>query len=252
MIKAIIVDDEKHCIDDVMRLLQKVQDKIVLIGTATNVEDALNLVNEKEPDLVFLDVQLGNKTGFDFLKFFKNIPFEIIFTTAFEKYAIDAFKFSAFDYLLKPIDLEVFNNTILRFGNKYNNDHQQKKIEVLFDALQKETLPKKLILPTLTGFELIRISDILYCKGDVNYSHIQLMDNNRFVVSKTLKSIEELLTEHEFYRIHKTYLVNLNHIKKYHKGKGGYVTLTDGSDLTISQRKKDGFLKKVAFMNKSF
>lgn len=243
MLSAIIIDDETHCLDDLIRLLDRFKGEIMLLGTAMNVAEAEKLVLRTNPDLVFLDVQLGRQTGFDFLRLFEKLPFEVIFTTAFDKYAIEAIKFSAFDYLLKPIDFEILDKTIQRLTTNKNEFLRQKKWEVLYDSLKTENLPKKIILPTQSGFEVFEISEILYCEGDANYSNVYLSNKSKFVVSKSLKYLEELLTQQLFYRIHKSYLVNIDFIKKYHKGKGGYVELSEGSNLDVSQRRKEGFLK---------
>lgn len=247
MIKVLIVDDEQHCIDRLSKLLHLSHNNILEIaGTASTVEQAFEKITSLKPDLIFLDVQIADKTGFDLLRTLPQINFAIIFTTAYEKFAIQAIKFSAIDYLLKPIDDEELNGAIMKFMNERSQKLTAQKIDILLqNTKNKKDLPKKIIVPTVNGFEFLEIADIIRCQSDINYTTIYLKDKHKLVVAKTLKEFEELLSEHAFFRVHNSHLVNLNCIKSYNKGKGGSVILNDGTEIEVSFRRKDDFLTRL-------
>ncbi len=248
MIKVLIVDDEQHCIDRLSKLLHPSHNNILEIaGTALTVEEGIEKINLLKPDLIFLDVQIDDKTGFDLLRAIPEINFAIIFTTAYEKFAIQAIKFSAIDYLLKPIDDTDLNAAVLKFMNERSQKLTAQKIDVLLQNTQnKKDLPKKIIVPTVNGFEFLEIADIIRCQSDINYTTIYLKDKHKLVVAKTLKEFEELLSGHAFFRVHNSHLVNLNFIKSYNKGKGGSLILTEGTEIEVSFRRKDEFIKRLS------
>lgn len=245
MIKAIIVDDEQHCINALQKLVSPLKDTINVVAAYKTVDDALEGIGKNLPDLVFLDVQIHDKTGFDFLKQLKTVPFEVIFTTAHEQYAVRAFKFSAVDYLLKPIDKDDFQYAIEKLKSKIEAKDFQKKVYTLLNNVSKNDQPKKITIPTSEGLEFIEISDIVRCESDVNYTTVFTNNRKKIVVSKTLKWFDTLLSDYNFFRVHNSHLINLNYIKKYTKGKGGYVTLSDNSNIEVSTRKKDSFIKAM-------
>ncbi|HVX25302.1 MAG TPA: LytTR family DNA-binding domain-containing protein [Parafilimonas sp.] len=247
MTKAIIVDDEQHCIDRLGNLLKNYcGDSIELCGSFHSVEEGLKAVNSVKPNLVFLDVEIKDKTGFDFLKHLPEINFEVIFTTAYDKYAVQAFKFSAIDYLLKPIDAEDLQAAVKKLNEKISQKDLAHKFDTLFYNLKNIQNPsKRICVPVLTGFVFIQIDDIIRCESNVNYTTLFLKDKQKLLVAKTLKEFEELLKEYNFYRIHNSHLINLACIKTYHKGKGGTVTMLDGTEVEVSTRRKDEFLKKI-------
>ncbi len=245
MIRTLIIDDEQHCIDRVKQLLMPFGEKIECVGTAKTLENALTLTKEVSPDLVFLDVRIEDKTGFDFLRVVSPISFDVIFTTAYEKYAVQAFKFSAVDYLLKPIDADDFKNSIQKFEIKSSSKHLEQKIDVLLHNLKAQNTIKKITVPTLDGFEFLEITDIARCQADVNYTDIHLKNGKKLTVSKTLKSFEELLEPEQFFRVHNSHLINLREVKKYTKGKGGYVTMNDNTHIEVSTRRKEEFLRRL-------
>ncbi|MAB48638.1 MAG: response regulator transcription factor [Winogradskyella sp.] len=248
MIKAIIVDDEQHCINALLKLVEPISNTIKITNTFNSVDEALLKVQEISPDLVFLDVQINDKTGFDFLEELETIPFEVIFTTAHEKYAVQAFKFSAVDYLLKPIDEDDFTQAISKLNLKIEAKDFSKKVKSLLSNVTKNDGQKRITIPTSEGLEFLDVADIIRCESDVNYTTIYTNDKRSLVVSKTLKWFETLLQNAGFFRIHNSHLINLSYIKKYTKGKGGYVTLSDDSNIEVSTRKKEGFIKALEFM----
>ncbi|MGZ0015938.1 LytR/AlgR family response regulator transcription factor [Yeosuana sp. AK3] len=244
MIRTIIIDDEKHCIDNLIKLTENYPDVFNVVGTFNTVEDGIRGTKTLEPKLVFLDVKIKNKTGFDYLKQVGDINFNIIFTTGFEIYAVEAFKFSALDYLLKPIDKEDFHASVLKLKNIDENSTLKNKIDVLFHNLKVKNTFQRISIATIDGYLFIEVSDILYCKADINYTHIYTKQGDKITTSKTLKTFEKLLLNNHFFRVHNSHLVNLFYVKKYTKGKGGYLTMDDNTKIDVSIRRKDEFIKK--------
>lgn len=245
MIRAIIIDDEQHCSDRLNSLLSQDHASVIKMeGSFKTVEDGQKAIQLLRPDLVFLDVQLQEKTGFDLLKQLYEINFEIIFTTAYEKYAVQAFKFSAIDYLLKPVDKEDLEAAIGRLSDKIHKTNASKKIDTLIHNLNGAS--KRICVPVMTGLAFIQVSDIIRCQSDVNYTTLYLRDRQKLVVAKTLKEFEELLADYNFFRVHNSHLINLAYIKNYNKGKGGTITMTDQSTVDVSTRRKEEFLKKLS------
>jgi two-component system LytT family response regulator len=247
MLKTIIIDDEQHCVDRISKLLCKYNNTLEVVKICTNLDNAKTAINSIKPDVIFLDVHLHKETGFDLLKQLSNIDFEIVFTTAYDSYAVDAFKFSALDYLLKPIDEGDLYLTIEKLKKKTSLKDISKKVEVLFHNLEDKTTQfKKIAIPTLEGLSFIKVSDIIRCQSDINYTHIFLEGNKKITVAKTLKHFEDLLEQYHFFRTHQSHLINLSHIDKYVKGKGGYVLMSDGTHIEVAVRRKDDFMNKLS------
>ena len=247
MIKAIIIDDEQHCINRLSGLLDEhCKETVHVMGNFLSLEEGINAIYKLQPALVFLDVQLGEHTGFDLLKQLNEINFEVIFTTAFDKYAVQAFKFCAIDYLLKPIDADDLKLAVDKLSKKISKEEVSKQFEVLFHNLKHVGSLKRICVPVMTGFVFLQVNDIIRCESDINYTTIFLSNKQKLLVAKTLKEFEELLSDHDFFRVHNSHLINLAHIKSYNKGKGGFVTLDDNSQIEVSTRRKEEFLKKLA------
>lgn len=248
MISAIIIDDEQHCIDRLSKLLKTYCYQTVgVMGYFQTIEEGIRGVKSLQPELVFLDIQIHDKTSFDLLNQLNEITFEVIFTTAFEKYAIQAFKFSALDYLLKPIDADDLKQAVEKLNKKISKEETSKKLETLLHNMKDlQGLSKKIAIPTINGLMFIQINDIIRCESSVNYTTIFLKDKQKITVAKTLKEFEELLTDHHFFRVHNSHLINLGYIKSYQKGKGGSVLLTDNSEIEVSTRRKEAFLKRLS------
>jgi len=247
MLKSIVIDDEKHCSDRLLSLLEKHTSSIEIIAVCANIEDAKTTIEKLRPDVIFLDVHLHEKTAFDLLASIDKIDFEIVFTTAFDSYAVDAFKFAALDYLLKPIDEEFLDKSIEKLKEKASLKDIANKVDVLFHNFQnKNTALNKIVVPTIEGLLFIKVSDIIRCQSDTNYTHLILKENKKTTVPKTLKYFEKLLEPHNFFRVHHSHLVNLLCIDKYVKGKGGYIITTDGSHIEVAIRRKDEFIKRLS------
>ncbi|GHC43254.1 LytR/AlgR family response regulator transcription factor [Ulvibacter litoralis] len=246
MLKALLIDDEAHCAERIKKLLVPYESTIQLLGTYTTVDDGIKAIEAVQPDVVFLDIQIHDQTGFDLLDKLATIPFEVIFTTAHNNYAIDAFKYSALDYLLKPITKIDFDAAVLKFQKKNSLEETTNKLKVLFHNLSTQTEGlKKMAIPTLDGFVFVAISEIIRCESDGNYTHITLKNGEHLTASKTLKHFEDVLPTLNFFRIHKSHLINLNYVEKYLKGKGGYVQMNDGKNIEVAVRRKEGFLQKL-------
>lgn len=247
-LKTIIVEDEARGRNALKAMLSHVSD-VKLIGEASNVDEAIKLIDGSEPDLVLLDIEMPFKNGFDLLAAIPNRRFDVIFTTAYDSYAIKAFKFSAIDYLLKPIDPEELKSAIEKTATKRQNDIHQPQLQInnLLENLKSMNKQNfKLSLPTFEGSLFIPIDDIIRCESDANYTRFHIRNEQKpIMVSKTLKDYDELLTDYGFCRVHHSHLINLKFIKKYIKGEGGIVVMLDGAEVEVSRRKKEVFQKSL-------
>lgn len=242
---CIIIDDELKSRESLKILIEEFCEGIVVKKLCQNIDEAIAAVQEYKPSIVFLDIQLQRESGFDLLTNLKNYNFEVIFTTAHTEFAIKAFKFSAIDYLLKPIDIDELRKSCEKVKRKINSDVSQ-RIELLLHTLKSNpTQHYKIALPTSDGLIFVKVSDILYCEAASNYTQILTKDGKKHIVSRTLKEYDEMLSEHEFYRIHNSYLINLNALKRYVRGDGGYVVMSNDISLDVSKRKKEAFLAKL-------
>jgi len=247
MLKAIIIDDETHCITRLSELLKDFcGDNVQLLDSFSSVKEGISGILKLHPDVVFLDVQMNDKTGFDLLNEIRDINFEVIFTTAYEKYAVQAFKFSAVDYLLKPVDAEDLVAAVNKLNKKISGNEISQKINTLFHNLKNNQASKRISIPTVDGISFVDINDIIRCQSEINYTVIFLKDNQKITVAKTLKEFEELLSDYNFYRVHNSHLVNLAYIKKYRKGKGGSISMIDHSEIEVSTRRKEGLLERLS------
>ena len=245
MIKAIVVDDEKNSRENLVKLLNNFVKDVNVVAEADSAQSGAEKIKELLPDVVFLDIEMPHGSDFDLLKSFEKIDFEVIFVTAYNHYAIKAIKFSALDYLLKPVDIQELALTIERVKQKNkikNNDQINILIKNLESGSDKQL--SKIVLPTLDGFEIADISEVIRCEGQGNYTNIYLTSKELPVlVSKTLKDYDNLLSGFYFFRIHQSHLVNLKHIRKYIRGRGGEVVMKDGTTLDVARSKKDSFIK---------
>lgn len=243
-LRAVIVEDEKHSRETLKSLIEEFCIDISIEGMAASVNEAVSTILEVKPDVVFLDIELQSGTGFDVLSQVKSMHFEVIFTTAFEQYAIKAVKFSSLDYLLKPIDLEELQNAIEKARQSKNQVIYKKQLETLMLNL-KQQKPKlnKICLATSDGFEFIEVKDILYCKAEGSYTAFIIRNSEKLLVSKHLKEYENLLLEQDFMRVHNSFLINLKEVKKYVKADGGYIIMNNGDTASISRSKKDDFIQ---------
>ncbi len=245
MIKAALIDDEDKGIKTLRNLLKDYCPDVEVIGTANSVSEGVELLSKISPDIVFLDIEMEDGDGFDILERISKHDFEVVFTTAYEEYAIRAFDFSALHYLLKPINLLELQKVVEIFKEKKgdNTTALHTQLQILQSTLNQQV--KKIALPCFEGISFVNIDEIIRCEADKNYTVFYLQDGSEIIVSKNLGFYEEMLERYQFSRIHHKHLVNLKYVSKYVKGKGGYVVLNDDSHLEVSSRRKDIFLKKI-------
>jgi two-component system LytT family response regulator len=244
MIKAVLIDDDKNLREGMKSLLSRFAPNISIIGEADSVATGIEVMNNLKPDVVFLDIQLNDGTGFDILEKLterhKAITCNVVFITAHEQYAIKAFRFSALDFLLKPVDPDELQKVIEKIENILEKKNDFSHIDLLLENIRKNVDNfKRIALSTSDGIHLFDISDIVRCESEDNYTRFFIRNNKPILISKTLKEYEEMLKEHNFERIHQSHLINLSYLKSYIKKDGGYVVMTDDSHLPISQRKKE-------------
>lgn len=244
MITAILVDDDKNLREGMKALLSRYAPEIRILGEAENVSDAVSVIDGLNPQVVFLDIQLADGTGFDILEKLteKNgkIASQVVFITAHEQYAIKAFRFSALDFLLKPVDPDELQKVIEKIKNTVKKNDTFSHIDLLLENIRKKVDNfKRIALSTTDGIHLFDVSDIIRCESTDNYTTFHIRNSKPILISKTLKEYEELLSEQGFERIHQSHLINLAYLKSYIKKDGGYVVMSDNSNLPVSQRKKD-------------
>ena len=247
MIKAIIIDDEQPARDYFEKLINRYfPNKFAVVEKCSSVGEGIKAINFHSPDLVFLDIRINDDTGFALLKKLEKIDFEVIFTTAHSEYALEAIKQSALDYLLKPINQIELGTAIKKFEKKTEYGYELTRIRLLIENLDTgNKLHQKVALPYENGYRIIKCNTIQYCKSDGNYTLVKLVDSTSFILAKTLKTIEDLLPENLFIRIHKSYLVNQNYIKGYINNNGCCVILNSNEELPIASRKKTEVIEKI-------
>lgn len=241
MIKAVIIDDIPQAVDLLRRDLASHCPDVEVIGDAPSVVAGSKLLRQLNPDVVFLDIELQDGTGFDILEILGDIGFKIIFTTASDEHAIRAFRFSAIDYLLKPINPEDLQQAVSKV--KKSQPDSKERIDLLLDTVKDRTAPRKLALHTLDKIQVADIQEIVRCESSGNYTTFYFTDQAQLLVTKTLKEFEKLLDAHGFVRVHQSHLVNINQIKEYVKTEGGYLVMKDGAHVSVSVRKKPAVIK---------
>ncbi len=244
MTTAILIDDDANLRAGMRQLLSMYAPEINVLGEAESVQSGVEAINLLQPQVIFLDIQLSDGTGFDLLEKLAEmngkISSQVVFITAHEQYAIKAFRFSALDFLLKPVDPEELQKVIYKIKNVLAKSDNYAHIDLLLENIRRKVDNfKRIALSTSDGIHLFEICDIIRCESEDNYTKFFIKNNKPILISKTLKEYEELLTEHGFERIHQSHLINLAYLKSYIKRDGGYVVMADNSNLPISQRKKE-------------
>jgi len=241
---VLIIDDEDRARKSIAGILKISNNNVQLVGEANGVKTGIAAIKELNPDLVLLDINMTDGTGFDLLKKIENITFKVIFITAYEEFAIKAFEFSAIDYILKPVDPAKLINAIQRAHQLIEQENINLKLNALFANLEgSATEHKKLILKTAENIYVVNTSDIIRCESDSGYTNFFLVDGKKILVSRNLKDFEDLLDGLGYYRIHQSHLINLKYIDHYSKTEGGFVIMKDNSAIPVARRKKDNFLK---------
>ncbi len=243
MIRAIIIDDERSSQITLENMITEFCEDVEIIASASSVLEGVKIINKDHPDLVFLDIEMPVHNGFSLFDHFSAPSFNVIFTTAFQKYAIKAFRFSAIDYLLKPINLDDLRTAIKRVSSKKEMDSTKEKLQTLKANLNNSC--SKLALPTMEGYYFVEVKDIIRCQSQNNYTAFHFLNGKKILVSRTLKIFSKMLEDHNFFRISRSDLVNLNHIVTFGRQKSPTLTLSDDTKLTISMRRKEAFLKVI-------
>lgn len=245
--KAILVDDEPDGIRTLHKLLQLHCPEVQVVASCSNADIAKQQILQWEPDVVFLDIQMPGKTGIDLLTELSSKEFEIIFVTAHNEYMLQALQYSAADYLLKPVDedrlMEAVQRVVLRLQTGKKAEHKSALLHNLSQSGNPAEM--RLCLPTLKGFIVLKLEEIIYCEAERSYTVFHLDGNKTVTVSKPLLEYDQILTDTSFLRIHKSFLINLHHVKEYHRGEGGMVIMSNNAEIEVSRRKKDQFLMKI-------
>ncbi len=250
MIKAIIIDDEKHCSDNLQWQLNQYCPEVEITAICNNAEKGLTEIYRQQPQLIFLDVEMPGMTGFEMLEKLTNINFDIVFTTAFNQYAIRAIKFGALDYLLKPVDKDELCAAVDKVIKRTNGDSLKQLTALLTHIRKSNDLSfQKIALPTIHGYELIPLNNIVYCESKSNYTNVCLNNGQQILISRTLKDIEELLNMQPFFRVHNSFLVNLQYTVRYTKGEGGFLVLNNDITIPVSRNKKEELLKLITHLS---
>ncbi|MEM9919188.1 MAG: response regulator [Bacteroidota bacterium] len=239
--KAIIIDDELNAREALRNLLENFISGVEVVAEAEGVSSGLAAIKQHQPEIVFLDVNMPSGTGFDLLEQLETVDFVLVFVTAYDQYAIKAIKFSALDYLLKPVDLQELRKTLERI-QKIGNHYPQKLVE---HYRQNQQSGDTIALPSIDGFDIVRLVDIIRCEGERNYTTFYIKGSDRIVVSRTLKEYETLLSGFNFLRVYQSHLINLHFVKKYIRGRGGFVIMEDGAQLPVSREKKEELLRRL-------
>ena len=246
MIKTVIIEDEQKSREMLAGIIQKNCPQLQIVGLAKNVNDGVDIINKENPELVFLDISMPDGSGFDLLEKVQGHKFDLIFATASDQHAIRAIKYSACDYLLKPIDIEELKIAVDKVLQKKKAVPNMENLNFLIQQLKKsDDSFQKITLPTGNAYEIVNIKDIIRCEADGSYTTFFLTDKRKLMISAGLKHYEELLPESDFIRVHHHHLINMNHVVRFLKEDGGYAVMSDGTKIEISRRKKDAFMDKL-------
>lgn len=247
MIRTVLIDDEPNNINTLQQLLLRYCPIVEIAGTANSAKTGGEVIAATQPDLVFLDIEMPYGNAFDLLNSISPITFEIVFVTAFDNYAINAIKYSALDYLLKPVNIRDLQEAVQKAANRLDTKNIHKRIDTLFYNLYtpKNTF-QRLALPTLDGLVFVNTEDCIRLEAKSNYTVIHFKNGSTVTISKTLKEFEDILSKEQFSRIHHSHIINHFFVKKYHRGRGGYIEMEDGTTIEVSIRKRDEFLAKFS------
>ena len=246
MLTAIIIDDETNSRNALRQKITKHCNNVMIIADCENGEEGIEKIETQKPDIIFLDIEMPRMNGFTMLQQIKNKNFEVIFITAYDHYAIKAIKFSALDYLLKPVEVEDLKAAIEKVTQKRKQVDGNKRVELLVqNFLEEKTAHQRIAISSMEGLQFVTTDNIIYLEANSNYTSFYLADNRKITATKTLKDFEEILPASMFIRIHHSYLINKNGIEKYIKGEGGQVVMKNGVTLDVARRKKEEFMKAI-------
>lgn len=239
-IKSIIIDDEQHVREGLYSIIKKYCPNVDVLGLGSNAKQGINLIIDTQPDLVFVDVQMPNQTGFEMLQEIGEIEFDVIFVTSFDKYALKAIKYSALDYLLKPINIADLQIAISKFDK-----NRKAQVSVLLENLNNPLNPQKIVIKHAKGIRYAFDHEIIRCQSDGNYSNVHFDDGSHLLVAKTLKDFEELLPQNTFHRVHQSHIINVQYIQSYVNGRGGNLIMDSGENIPVARTRKKGILERL-------
>lgn len=244
--RAVIIDDEKHSTEMLEWLLQTYSPEVEILAVCHSGEEGLKALQRHQPDLVFMDIEMPRMNGFDVLDQLQDRKFELVFITAYDQFAVRAFKYAAVNYLLKPVDPDDLTATLARIRDK-KSPTGPAQMELLFQSLiNKQQQVERIALSSGDGLVFVNTSEITYCKAESNYTQVVLQNGRKILVARTLKDLDETLSGKDFFRVHASYLVNINHISRFVRGDGGYIVMPDDAQITISRSKRDEFFQLFA------
>jgi len=240
MIQAVLIDDEPKCTETLGILLRMHCPDISIAAVCNSGEEGIEAINKHKPDVVFLDIEMPRMNGFDMLERFKKIFFHVVFTTAYNQFAVKAFRYSALDYLLKPIDPDDLKLAVNRI-KEMKSVPSKEQFDILLRHLQSNSKPQRIALSTGDGLIFVDTKDVMYCQSESNYTHVRLLNGEKYLLARSLKEFEDTLPTENFFRIHNSFLVNLSEIKKFVRGDGGYVIMNDETQITIARARREEF-----------
>lgn len=246
MIKALLIDDEPLCLDVLENDLKNHCPEVKVLKKCNSAKEGLKAIKEYKPDLIFLDIEMPWMNGFEMLEVLDNIDFDVIFTTAYDQFAVQAFRISAIDYLLKPIDKKDLLAAVQKVLRKKEPTLSKNQLDVLMDNMTPSNKSHRIALPNKLGFEFVLIKHILYCEADGNYTRFFMENKKKKLISRPMKEVEKMLSDFNFCRIHNSYLINLNQTQRYVRGDGGYVEMMDGTVLNVARSKKEELIAKIS------
>jgi two-component system LytT family response regulator len=245
MIRTLLIDDEQHCIEMLRYEIQIHCPGIEIVGKAVSGAEGIEKIRELKPTLVFLDIEMPGMNGFEMLHRLKPVDFDVIFVTAYDQYAIRAFRFAALDYLLKPVSGDHLKEAVGRMTKGGPEKDQQGRLDALLHNLREGLKSPRIALPVGRGMDIVDVSEIMYCAAESNYTHVHLRNGKKYTMAKTLKDTGQILDQPEFIRIHQSWLINIDHVQRYLRDDGGYAVMRDGVRVPIAKRKKEEFMSRL-------
>lgn len=244
MIKTVLIDDESNALEMMEWLLQTYCPQVEIAAMCTSAQQGIEAINKHKPDVVFLDIEMPVMNGFDMLEQFDDLFFDVVFCTAYDQFALRAFKYSALNYLLKPVDPEELKNTVQRI-EKFKAVPTREQFNLLLQNLKntEKTTPQRIALTHNDGLIFVPTAEIVFCEAESNYTKVHLADGKKIMVSKVLKDLDEALAGPDFYRVHSSFLININRIKKFIRGEGGYLVMDNDAMVSISRSRKQEFME---------
>lgn len=246
MLKALLIDDEPDCVRLLARELATHCPQVQVVGQTSSSEEGLRLAQVLQPDLLFLDIEMPRMNGFQLLEQLGEVPFHLVFVTAYNEFAVKAFRFSALDYLLKPIDSAELREAVRKAEQRQPVDGRQ--VESLRTQLQTGQLADKIAVPYQNGVMFLPVGEVVYCEADSNYTRVVATQGRQFLLTRTLREVQEVLETRNFLRVHRQYLVNLDHLQRYVKGEGTYLVMTDGTSIPVARNQKDRLVQRFGWI----